>query len=245
MGLIALGHVILALPFVFVLPLPGSAAVPFIIASTVIHWAYYYFLVSAYRFGDLSFAYPIARGVSPVLVAVAAFAFQGETLNGLSWIGVIVVSSGIMLLALSRTIQNRGKALGFALLTAVTIAAYTLADGTGIRVSANIFSYVAWLFLAESIVAAFVLGPKMSQPGSLKLHKIWPGILGGVISGLAYALALIAMTMAPLGSVSAVRETSVVFATLLGVIWFKERPIALRLGASAIVAIGVATITLA
>ena len=237
LGLIALGHCIPAVLLVPFVPIPNGVAFWFIAASTVIHWGYYYFLNISYRFGDLSLVYPVARGVAPVMVAIGAMIWADETLSWLAWSGILAVSAGIMVLAVVRYVDKRG--VGAALLTSALIAAYSVVDGIGIRASGTPVGYVVWLFAAEICVAAFVLITRNTRYRALETKTQILGFTGGVISGLAYGLALYAKTLAPIGIVSAVRETSVIFAALIGVIWMGERPVHRRLLAAAIVACGV------
>lgn len=242
LGLIALGHcvpAILLMPFV---EIPAFAALPYIVASTVIHWAYYYYLNISYRFGDLSLIYPIARGCAPVMVALGAMIWADESLGFWAWVGILTVSTGIMILATVRHADKRG--IGAALLTSAIIAAYSVVDGIGIRVSGAPIGYVVWLFAAELCVAAFVLVSRFDRAKAIASKALFLGIAGGVISGLAYGLALYAKTLAPIGIVSAVRETSVIFAALIGVIWMGEGPATRRLIAASVVAAGVTVLAL-
>lgn len=237
LGLVALGHTVpatLLLPFV---EAPALAALPYIVASTVIHWGYYFFLNASYRFGDLSLVYPVARGLAPVLVALGAVVTVGETLPVLAWIGILTVSSGILVLAVMRHADGRG--IWAAVTTSLFIATYSIVDGIGIRVSGAPLGYVVWLFVAEVFVVLFVIATRWRRARALSATGFGLGLLGGVISGLAYGLSLYAKTLAPLGIVSALRETSVIFAALIGVIWMKEGPAPRRVLAAAIVASGV------
>lgn len=243
MGLICLGHMIPALALAPFLPLPDAAAWPYILASTVIHWGYYALLVLAYRLGDLSLVYPIARGSAPLLIALGAQVFVGERLSALTWGGIALVSFGIFLL----TLQARGGRLPVrgviaALLVALTVASYSLVDGIGVRIPEVALSYIVWLFVLEGFFAFGALWLRrdvlrVAAPGVLVV-----GVMGGMISALAYALALWAKTQAPIGMVSALRETSVIIAALIGVVWFRERPMALRLVAAAVVCCGIAVL---
>ncbi|WP_299786952.1 DMT family transporter [uncultured Marivita sp.] len=242
LGLVATGHclpAILLLPFV---PAPLAAAFPFIIASTVIHWGYYYFLDISYRFGDLSLIYPIARGTAPVMVALGATIWADEYLSLWAWIGILTVSAGIMILAAVRHADKRG--IVAALINSAIIAAYSVVDGIGIRVSGAPIGYVVWLFAAEIFVAVFVIGSRFGRARSISTKALALGLAGGVISGVAYGLALFAKTLAPIGIVSAIRETSVIFAALIGVIWLREGPANRRLLAAAIVACGIMILAL-
>ncbi len=240
LGLIALGHVVPGLVVVAIAPHPGWAIWPYVVASTVIHWGYYYFLNTAYRHGDLSVMYPIARGLAPVLIALGAQVWVGETLPTLAWAGIICVSGGIMVLtkgAFTGALPLTG--LLAALACAIMVASYSLVDGVGVRVSANALAYVGWLFVMEFIVAGFVFSTRWQRLRALSPKVIMLGFLGGVISGTAYGLVLYAKTLAPLGLVSALRETSVIFAAIIGVMWFGEGPKANRLLAAAIVMAGI------
>lgn len=242
LGLVATGHCLPALVLLPFVPVPFAAAFPFIIASTVIHWAYYYFLNVSYRFGDLSLIYPIARGTAPVMVALGATFWANEYLSVWAWAGILTISAGIMILAAVRHADKRG--IGAALLNSAIIAAYSVVDGIGIRLSGSPIGYVVWLFAAEIIVAVFVIASRFERARSISQRSLVLGLSGGVISGLAYALALFAKTLAPIGIVSAVRETSVIFAALIGVYWLGEGPARRRLVAASVVALGVIILAL-
>ncbi|WP_439524090.1 EamA family transporter [Marivita sp.] len=242
LGLVATGHCLPALVLLPFVPVPFAAAFPFIIASTVIHWAYYYFLNVSYRFGDLSLIYPIARGTAPVMVALGATIWANEYLSVWAWAGILTISAGIMILAAVRHADKRG--IGAALLNSAIIAAYSVVDGIGIRLSGSPIGYVVWLFAAEIIVAVFVIASRFERARSISQRSLVLGLSGGVISGLAYALALFAKTLAPIGIVSAVRETSVIFAALIGVYWLGEGPARRRLVAASVVALGVIILAL-
>ena len=242
-GLVSLGHFVPALPFFFILPSPDSAALPYIIASTIIHWGYYYFLITAYKQGDLSVVYPIARGTAPVLIALGATIWPGEFLSVMAWGGILGVACGVCVLAFSHNPRAPFlKALLPAFITAVMVTSYSIVDGIGVRVSKAPLSYIAWLFTAEVCVAVFILLPRLSLLKSQGLRTNLIGFSGGIISSLSYGLALFAKTLAPLALVAAVRETSVILAAIIGVLWFRERPLLSRLAAAIIVALGVVLI---
>ena len=242
LGLVAMGHSLPAVALMPFAPIPAFEAFPFIIASTVIHWAYYYGLNTSYRFGDLSLIYPIARGTAPVMVALGAMVWADESLPFWAWIGILIVSGGIMILAAIRHADKRG--IGAALATSAIIAAYSVVDGIGIRMSGSPIGYVVWLFAAEICVAVFVIGTRFERARRISQRSLVLGLAGGVISGLAYGLALFAKTLAPIGIVSAVRETSVIFAALIGVYWLGEGPAQRRLVAASVVALGVIILAL-
>lgn len=233
-------HVVIGVVLALIFPLPAAESWPYLIASTLIHFFYYAALVLSYRLGDLSQVYPVARGMAPVLVALGAEYFADEMLSPEKWFGIITVSVGIMLLLAARR-NNRLKpaALAAAVFTGLMIASYSVVDGIGARHSDSAFSYIGWLFLLEFPVVLFVAArrPGALTPASVQAIKV--GAVGGVFAGLAYSLVIYAKTIAPLGAVSAVRESSVIIAALIGVIWFHERPWGMRVISAILVCIGV------
>jgi len=246
MGVISLGHVLPALALVPFVPLPGWDSLPFIVLSTVIHWGYYWLLTVAYRLGDLSLVYPVARGSAPLLVALGAQVFTGEHLPPLAWAGVVVVSLGISLLAL----RPRGGALPLngivaAALVAVLVSAYSIVDGIGVRLPDRAISYVVWLFVGEILFAAWALWVRRAALPAIARRSLWTGVAGGVVSAGAYALVLWAKTQAPIGMVSALRETSVLFAAIIGSLAFGERPIGVRLVSGGVICSGAVLLALA
>jgi len=240
MGLISAGHVGLGVGLALVSPMPSLISWAYIAGSTVIHFGYYFLLYHSYRLGDLSHVYPIARGMAPVLVALGAQVFAGETLPPLAWVGVLVTSGGIFMLAGN---VFRGTAPPLVIITAMAtglmIASYSLVDGLGVRLAGTQTGYIGWLFISEIIVVAAVflrLGPRARQISGKTLML---GLLGGLVSAAAYGLVIYAKSFTPLALVSTLRETSVVFAAIIGVLWLGERPWKQRLIASVIVASGV------
>lgn len=225
-------------PFV---PIPSVESWPFIALSTVAHTLYYVFLLLAYRDGELSRVYPIARGTAPLLVALFATVLVGETLSLQQSIGVVLVSLGI----LSLTFENglpRGRertAVAAALLTGLTITAYTLLDGMGVRRSGAPIGYIAWLFVIEGLpfgIAALVL---RGAPSRRAPKADWAkAILGGLIATVGYGIAIWAMGVAAFAGVVSLRETSVVFGAILGAVFLGERFGPVRYLAAALVASG-------
>lgn len=243
-GLIASGHVVLGGILAIGAPLPTPEAWAYIIGSTLVHIGYYFTLYQSYKLGDLSQVYPIARGMAPVLVALGAQVFAGESLSLSGWLGVLGVSGGIFLLSGSVfTGKAPPKVVVSAMATGLMIASYSLIDGLGVRASGLGRSYIAWLFIAEVFVALAV-GIHFARTGKAIAGKtLQTGLLGGLISASAYALVIYAKSFSPLAMVSTLRETSVVFAVLIGMVVLKERPWKQRLIASGIVATGVILLT--
>ena len=246
LGLIALGHVVPGVAIAVLAPLPGWDALPYIIASTLLHWGYYYFLNLAYQKGDLSLVYPITRGLAPVMVALGAQIWIGESLPVLAWLGILAVSAGVMVLSkgIFKTAVPKTSIVA-AVIVATLVASYSLVDGIGVRLSDSIMGYIGWLFTAEACVALFIFKTRWARLRMLTVKTCLLGFIGGILSATAYALVLYVKTEAPLGVVSALRETSVIFAALIGVIWFGEGPKTRRLLAGVIVGVGTILIGLA
>ena len=230
------------LPF---LPLPLEASWPMAGASMLIHFAYYLTLTEAYRAGDLSFAYPLMRGTAPMLVALLGILFLRELPSAQVSIGILLISAGIFAIAFAQRHHHPRAAVFWALGNAVIIAVYTLVDGAGARAAGNALSYVVWLSFLEGL---FFLGWIRWQRGSAAvtyIGKQWRrGLLGGFCSIAAYAIVLWAMTRAPVAAVAALRETSVLFAAIIGTVLLKEGFGIARLAGAASVVLGVATLKL-
>ena len=301
---------LLCIPIVLVLPLPAGASWPFLAASAILHVGYYTFLISAYRYGDLSKVYPLARGLSPLIVAAGAFAFAGERLGPIALAGVAVVCAGIASLSFggvarpARSGRNDGepadhgsvsghdatlphghrdhagrgavracagaaatdqraaipavraaaasagddvaqarrdrRGLVFATGTALFIAAYTVTDAMGARLSGNAVSYVAWLAILDGlpmlIAAASVRRAALAHHLVARMGK---SAAGGMLQLVAYGLVVWALTLAPMAAVSALRETSVLFAAIIGVKLLDEPLGTRRITAAALVAAGI------
>lgn len=239
-------HATVGLTMVFCFPPPAMAAWPSIAASAVLHYGYYILLFRAYRHGDLSQVYPISRGMAPALVALSAMVLIGETLPPLGWFGLACVSLGVGILALQRgAAQASRQAVGLALGLGLLIASYSVADGIGVRRSDGVFGYMGWLFLLEFPVPLAIALSRRRAGRGVRPQVLLMGALGGIAAVSAYGIVLYAKTIAPLGAVSAVRESSVIFAALLGIVVFGERPVAGRLIAATVVAAGVIALALA
>ena len=237
---------------VAVFGLPRREAWPWLAASMTIHIGYYITLVGAYRHGELGFSYPIMRGTAPLLVAMLSGQLIGEHLSPAAWIGVAGISGGVLLIGLTRSHVHGGSrrhALGYALANAAIIAAYTLVDGMGVRASGNALQYVSLLFMLDGLPYFTIVmwQRRAALADSIAFMKQrWPVALVGSSASLgAYAIALWAMTKAPVASVAALRETSVLFATLIGVLMLKERFRLQRLLGAGAVVIGVMALRLA
>ncbi len=245
LGLVALGHVLPGAVMVVLLPLPNAESFVYILASTFVHFGYFYLLGRAYAHGDLSVVYPIARGIVPALVSLWAWLLLGEVLPPLVWVGMALIVIGILLSSWKSLRSGVGKsALVLSLGTGICISIYSLLDGVGVRLSNATLSYWAWGAFLHLFIAGFAGWRRRRTLQQLPL-KIWVvGLSGGMVSMIAYGLVLYAKNFAPLGAVSALRETSVIFATLIGFLLLKEGNWKRRLGAAVLMVFGVATIGL-
>lgn len=237
---VALMHAAVGAVLILLSDLPAPASWPSLIGSTVIHYCYYLLLFQAYRLGDLSQVYPISRGMAPALVVLGAYLILGESLSPLGLGGLALITLGIGLIALQRGAVNADRrAILYAVLLGLTIAAYSVADGIGVRWAESPTGYMGWLFLFEAPVVLAVLLPRIRRKHRLDYRAFGIGMIGGLLSVTAYGVVLYAKTIAPIGAVSAVRESSVIIAALIGVLVFGERPWGGRLLAALVVVVGV------
>lgn len=236
---------IVCLPLLFLFPLPLEASWPMLIASMVIHTAYYVTLSMSYRSGDLSQVYPLFRGLAPVMVVLGAAVVAGEYLSSGAMLGIGLVSAGLISITFAGGKFGKipGPALGWGLATSVLIAAYTVTDGMGVRAAGNAFSYIVWLFVLEPIpIGSWLL--LRDRAGWFGYMRAKPGKIaaGALAAATAYAMVIYAMDLAPMGLVSSLRETSVIFAALIGTLLFREPFGRQRIIAAVLVCIGVALI---
>ena len=229
---------VLALPLLAVVGLPGPAGLPYIALSVVVHIGYFVALAGAYQHGDLGLTYPIMRGLAPLLVALGSTSVLGESPSAAAWAGVLAVTTGVALVGLVRPAQalQPHRALGFALANAAIIASYTVVDGLGVRAEVatggQVLRYVLLLFVLNGVAYPLLVWRHRGRAGRAQLlayaRRRWPlALLGGAASIASYGIALWAMTRAPVATVAALRETSVLFAALLATWWLKE-PFGLR-----------------
>ncbi len=240
LGAVSAMNVLAGIVLIILFPAPAVESWPYIAASTVIHYGYYVFLLLAYRLGDFSQVYPISRGLAPVLVALGAQGFAGETLPVLAWLGLLSVSLGIIVLSLpSGGIRPNRVAVAAAVATGLFIASYTVVDGIGVRLANSPFGYIGWLFVLEFPVILVVALWQRGKPPANLGPAIRLGLLGGMFAVFAYGIVIYVKVFTPLGAVSAVRESSVIIAALIGALYFGERPWRRRIFAAAIVTTGV------
>lgn len=226
------------------LPLPAAASVPWLVATVIVHVAYFALLVAAYDRSDLSVAYPVSRGAAPLIVAAACPLF-GEPLSAGLATGVALVGAGVTLPAVMALRRGHvsGAALGLALANACVIAAYTVIDGFGVRASGHAVSYTLWLFFLNCWGILALALWRRGATRVLAAARRWPRYLVGAFFIVAsYGIALWAMSRAQIAAVAALRETSVIFAALLGALVLREPLGTWRIGGSIAVAAGVAIV---
>ncbi|NBB49666.1 EamA family transporter [Rhizobium sp. CRIBSB] len=235
---------VICLPFLFILPLPGSAAWPYILLSAGLQVGYSLFLVAAYRHGELGQVYPIVRGTVPLLVTLGGFLFFGEILGTWQTLGVLLIATGIMSLSLGKTRAATSSIL-FALTTGLIIACYSTVDSLGVKMVEQPVAYALWvLFLFGMMITLAFMITRRGLVVDLKSPVTWKAVGGGVVAMLAYGLVVVAYAYAPAGLVTAVRETSVVFAVLIGALLLGEPLTVRRLLACLIVAGGAISVSL-
>lgn len=238
MTIMGVGTSLACLALVPLLPLPHPASWPYLLGSAVLHIGYNAFLIRAYRGGEFGSAYPVARGSSPLLVTLGAALTAGEWPRPIAALGILLVSAGIISLAFrGRRLPEAG--ILYALGTGFFIAAYSVTDGIGGRLSGNATAYTVWMCLlwGGTAIPVYVLRRRDG--------RLWRGArqtgmaaLGGIVSLLAYGIVIYAMTLAPMGAVSALRETSVLFAVLLGRIVFGEQLSGRRVLSALVIVVG-------
>ncbi|APX89405.1 peptide ABC transporter permease [Brevirhabdus pacifica] len=241
MLVLTVGHALIGVIIAAFNPWPQPHVWPWLLASGLIHTTYQLLLAVAYEQGDLSRVYPLARGAAPLLVLVAGAVLLADTIAPAEVAGILVLGAGIVLMA--RGVFRNGESrrmVPFALGSALATAAYSMVDGTGARISGNAVSYVGWLLIFSAVffvpVQVAIKGPSVLRMAPSALG--W-GLLASAMSYLAYAIAVWAMTQAPIALVTALRETSILFAVLIGWIAFGERMDRQKAIAAALILAGV------
>jgi drug/metabolite transporter (DMT)-like permease len=231
---------VVAIPFAVMLPLPSSLSWPYLILSSCLQIGYSVFLVYAYRYGELGQVYPIVRGSVPLLVTLGGFSLADQHPSALSLFGVILVALGIMSLALGRR-RATAKSVVLAFITGLFIASYTTADGIGVRLAGDPRAYATWIFLTYgALMPMTFIAIRGRHTLDVLSSETLKALAGGVISLIAYVAVISALALGPIGPISALRETSVVFAVVLGRVFLGEQLTLGRLAACAVVAIGAA-----
>jgi drug/metabolite transporter (DMT)-like permease len=245
-GVVAIWCGAVALLAALVLPRPASAAMPFIVASAIIHIVYFMLVGQLYRSADLSVAYPIMRGLAPLIAAVIALATLGEAPGPIASLGVAALVAGVLGMGASGLAHGRidRPTVIVALANSAVIAVYSVIDGQGARLSgpgaAFAFAYNSWADALTALAYLPIVLWLRGRPAVAAFAQGWRlGLVGGVAAFLGYAIVIWAMTRAPIAAVAALRETSVVFAAIIGVVALREPFHAQRAVAALVILAGI------
>ena len=223
---VVVGQALFAIPTLFFVPAPDPSSFMLILAGIGLHLGYQFFLMASYSAGDLTQVYPLARGSAPLIVALVSTVFLGLTLQPIELAAIGMIGLGIMSIALvgrSDGLHNR-RAAALALVTGCFIASYSLVDGLGARAAGTALGFYGWLTIGNALTFCGIAA--VTRPASLKrvpTEGLRMMLLGGGASYAAYALVIWSFTQAPIALVTALRETSIIFALLIGVFVLRER----------------------
>ncbi|MGH3186171.1 MAG: EamA family transporter [Streptosporangiaceae bacterium] len=244
-ALIGVGGIVVAIPLVIVAAVPRADAWPYLAGSVAIHVFYNLLLMRCYKYGEFGQVYPLARGISPVVVTILAAVFVHEHLTLPQVGGVLVVSAGLATLVFAGRRPGRAAFIA-AVGTGLTIAAYTTVDGVGVRLSANPVGYIGWLMLLQSLcVPMFALIRRRDVVLKQPPKVLAAGLTAGALSVLAYGLVLWAQTRGALAPIAALRETSVIFGAVIGTLVFREPFGRTRVAATVLVVAGIVLLNFA
>ena len=244
---IDLSYGLMALPFaLFIVPWPEYYMWPIFFGAFVIHTAYKVMQAMAYTRGAFTVVYPIVRGIGPLLTVITAYFVFSESFNYTQWVGVVILLFGILGLAvynirfLSKGRETLATALIFACITGFLVALYTTYDAYGIRATANPFTFLAWFFLIDGIampIIAFCKSKETIRYSEVK-SLIPRGIIGGLIAFFSFGSIMLATRLDKVGEAAVLRETSIVFAAIIGWLFLKETVGPRRISLIILIAVG-------
>jgi len=243
MAITSIVEVVVFFPLTFYVPLPPLIIWYFIISSMILHGLYRLSVVYSYKFGDLSFVYPIARGGSSLSIALITIFFLKDHISLIGFLSIVLVCIGIFLISYSKSYKFNYQAFYLAISTAILITTYTLVDGIGIRLTENKFSYLFWMLLLNGVpVLIFSIFSKEKPFKNISVKFIYWGILAGILAILSYGIVVWSMQYIEIAYVSSIRESSIIFATLIGLFILKEKEAKNRIIPAIIVVAGIAII---
>ena len=242
MGITSILELLIFLPLTFFVPFPIIEIWYLLFATIFIHVLYRLNVIYSYKFGDLSFVYPIARGGSSLLIAIISILFLQNSINFFGFLGVIIVCVGLFLISFSSKIKFNKPAFFLAVSTAIFITTYTLIDGIGVRSSENAFSYIFWLIALNGVPILFISIFSKNGLRKKESYSIKAGIAAGIFATLSYALVVWSMQFIEIAYVSGIREVSIVFATIIGMLFLSEKYASKRIIPSILIALGIATV---
>ena len=222
---IVFGHIPLAIVAIIFLPAPKINCIPYIVASAVVHQGYQWYLLSAYKIGDLTKVYPIARGFGPLVATLISILVLGLFLKSLVILSILLICFGIMILGLLDKESKNVKVLQLSLFTGFFIGLYSLIDGYGARASLSPIAYMSWSFILSAALFPIVL--KIKNHNNIFQNVFNNGKqvfwIGGTLSYIIYTIVVWAFTKAPIPMVGALRESSIFFSIFIGYFFLKEK----------------------
>ena len=242
MGITSVLEVTIFLPLTFTVPFPTLEVWYFLIATVIIHVFYRLNVIYSYRYGDLSYIYPISRGSSCLFVAIISILFLSSDISVVGFVGILIVCIGLFLISYSKNLSFNFRGFALAISTAILITAYTLVDGVGVRLSENGFSYIYWLFTLNGI-PLLIIG-LISKDGLRKreTYTFRSGIAAGVFATSSYAIVVWSMQFIEIAYVSSIREISIVFAAIIGMVFLFEKNAKSRIIPSILIVSGISVV---
>ena len=242
MGITSVLEVTIFLPLTFTVPFPTLEVWYFLIATVIIHVFYRLNVIYSYRYGDLSYIYPISRGSSCLFVAIISILFLSSDISVAGFVGILIVCIGLFLISYSKNLSFNFRGFALAISTAILITAYTLVDGIGVRLSENGFSYIYWLFTLNGI-PLLIIG-LISKDGLRKreTYTFRSGIAAGVFATSSYAIVVWSMQFIEIAYVSSIREISIVFAAIIGMLFLFEKNAKSRIIPSILIVSGISVV---
>ena len=242
MGITSVLEVTIFLPLTFTVPFPTLEVWYFLIATVIIHIFYRLNVIYSYRYGDLSYIYPISRGSSCLFVAIISILFLSSDISVAGFVGILIVCIGLFLISYSKNLSFNFRGFALAISTAILITAYTLVDGVGVRLSENGFSYIYWLFTLNGI-PLLIIG-LISKDGLRKreTYTFRSGIAAGVFATSSYAIVVWSMQFIEIAYVSSIREISIVFAAIIGMLFLFEKNAKSRIIPSILIVSGISVV---
>jgi len=240
LGITSIFEIIVFTPLVLTVPFPTPYIWILIITSALLHGFYRLLVIFSYKYGDLSFIYPIARGSSSLLLAIISLIYLTDKISLWGFIAIMIVCMGLFLISYSDRLKFNYSAFGLGVLTAIMITTYTLVDGIGVRHSSNPYSFLYWMLLLNgtpALIASFFF--KNNGLRIVNKNLILTGVAFGILAPLAYGLAVWCMQFLPIAYVSSIREISIIFATLIGLILLKEKTASKRIIPSIFIVMGI------
>ena len=242
MGITSVLEVTIFLPLTFTVPFPTLEVWYFLIATIIIHVFYRLNVIYSYRYGDLSYIYPISRGSSCLFVAIISILFLSSDISIAGFVGILIVCIGLFLISYSKNLSFNFRGFALAISTAILITAYTLVDGVGVRLSENGFSYIYWLFTLNGI-PLLIIG-LISKDGLRKreTYTITSGIAAGIFATTSYAIVVWGMQFIEIAYVSSIREISIFFAAIIGMVFLLEKNAKSRIIPSILIVGGISVV---